>query len=186
MSQDRADVERLVGLPHAEPSVVEQRSTRRLTRRSLLRLGAGASAGTLVGIRPWATASAAAAGAPAVHLLRSSYTGLTGQSFALASGKLRLLSVSDVAGAAVDKSLVGTEDAFVLAFSHPLDAVLEAGTHTLSHAELGGFELFVSPVGRPRGDRRYEAVIDRSVSARKPPRRRPAPTSMRRRRITRA
>src|SRR3954463_1818882 len=180
MSQDRADVERLVGLPHAEPSAVdtaqpvagENRSTRRLSRRSLLRLGAAAGAGTLVGIRPWATASAAAASGSAGHLLRSSYTGLTGQSFALASGKLRLLSVSDVAGAAVKKSLAGSEDAFVLAFSRPLDAVLEAGTLTLSHAELGAFELFVSPVGRPRRDRRYEAVIDRSVRARRPPRRR--------------
>src|SRR3954468_22821504 len=115
----------------------ENRSTRRLSRRSLLRLGAAAGAGTLVGIRPWATASAAAASGSAGHLLRSSYTGLTGQSFALASGKLRLLSVSDVAGAAVKKSLAGSEDAFVLAFSRPLDAVLEAGTLTLSHAELG-------------------------------------------------
>ena len=180
MSQDRADVERLVGLLHAQPSAVDMaqseageiRSTRRLTRRSLLRLGAAASAGTLVGIRPWAAASAAAAGGPAVHLLRSSYTGLTGQSFALASGTLRLLSVSDVAGATVKKSLAGSEGAFVLAFSRPLDAALEAGTHMLSHPELGAFELFVSPVGRPRGDRRYEAVIDRSVRARRPPRRR--------------
>src|SRR4051794_4007307 len=128
MSQDRADVVRLVGLPHAQPSAVDmaepevgetpmladrgggragldlgQRLTRRLTRRSLLRVGAAASAGTLVGIRPWATA-AAAAGGPALHLRRSSYTGLTGQSFTLASrGTLRLLSVSDVAGAAVKK-----------------------------------------------------------------------------------
>jgi hypothetical protein len=197
MSQDRADVVRLVELPHAQPSAVDmaepevgetpmladrgggragldlgQRLTRRLTRRSLLRVGAAASAGTLVGIRPWATGPAAAAGGPALHLLRSSYTGLTGQSFTLASGKLRLLSVSDVAGAAVHKSLAGSEDAFVLAFSRPLDAMLEAGTCTLSHAELGAFELFVSPVGRPRRDRRYEAVIDRSVRARRPPRRR--------------
>src|SRR5215212_10116967 len=111
MSQDRADVERLVGLLHAQPSAVdmaqpeagetrmlagpaggrtrldrpglEPRSTRRLSRRSLLRLGAAASAGTLVGIRPWAMASAAAAAGPAVHLLRSSYMPLAGQTFAL-------------------------------------------------------------------------------------------------------
>jgi hypothetical protein len=159
-----------------------QRSTRRLTRRSLLRLGAAASAGTLVGIRPGATASAAAAGGPAGHLLRSSYTGLTGRSFTLASGQLRLLSVSDVAGAAVDKSLAGSDDAFVLAFSRPLDAVLEAGTHMLSHAELGPFALFVSPVGRPRRDRRYEAVVDRSVGARRSRQRRPGPAPTRRRR----
>src|SRR3954462_7039211 len=127
MSQNRADVERLVGLPHVEPSVVEQRSTRRPPRRSLLRLGAAASAGTLVGIRPWATASAAAAGGLALHLRRSSYTRLTGQSFTLRSGTLRLLLVSDVAGAAKNKSLAGAEAAFVLAFSRPLDAVVESG-----------------------------------------------------------
>jgi hypothetical protein len=154
---------------HPGPPV---RSTSQLTRRSLLRLGAAATAGTLVGIRPWAAASVAAAGGPAVHLLRSSYKGLAGQGFTLASGQLRLLAVSNVAGAAVEKGLAGSEDAFVLAFSRPRDAVLEAGTHTLSHAQLGAFELFVSPVGRPRRDRRYEAVVDRSVAARKPPRRR--------------
>src|SRR4051812_16976845 len=112
MSQDRADVGRLAGLAHVQPSAVDmlgQRSTRRLTRRSLLRVGAAAGAGTLVGIRPWAAGSASAAAGPAIHLLRSSYTGLTGQSFRLTTGTLRLLSVSDVAGAAVEKSLAGAE-----------------------------------------------------------------------------
>src|SRR3954453_12534867 len=143
MSQDRAHAARLVALPHGQPAAVDtaqpdvceiQRSTRRLPRRSLLHLGAAASAGTLVGIRPWATASAIAAAGPPAHLRRSSYTGLIGQSFALASGTLRLLSVSDVAGAGVNKSLAGAEGAFVLAFSRPLDGVLESGTHLLSHA----------------------------------------------------
>jgi len=160
------------------------RSTRGLTRRSLLRLGAAATAGTLVGLRP-ATASAAADGGP-LYLMRSSYTGLTRQTFTLESGRLRLLSVSDVAGAAVDKSLAGADDAFVLAFSRPLDAALEAGTHTLSHAELGTFDLFVSPVGRPRRDRRYEAVVDRSVGVSKAPRRDPVRTALGRRRVARA
>src|SRR4051812_20099232 len=51
-----------------ERAGLAQRSTRRLSRRSLLRLGAAASPGTLVGFRPWTTASAAAAGGPALHL----------------------------------------------------------------------------------------------------------------------
>ena len=149
-----------------------------LTRRTLLRSGAVAAATTLVGVRPWAPARAAAA-APAAHLLRSSYTGLTGQSFATESIGLRLLSVSDLAGAAIRPSLAGSEDAFALAFSGPLDAALETGTHTLRHAELGTFELFVSPVEQPRTDRRYEAVVDCSVGVPKSPPRRPHRPSVR-------
>ena len=142
-----------------------------LTRRSLLRTGALATAATFAGLGPWAAARAAAAGS---HLLRSSYTGLVGQRFAAGSVALRLLSVADVAGAAGNRSLVGSEDAFVLTFSGPLDPALEAGTHTLRNAALGTFELFLSPVGKPRKDQRYEAVVDRSVGAPKDPAKRAA------------
>jgi hypothetical protein len=142
--------------------------TTTITRRSLLRTGALATAATFAGLRPWAAARAEAA---ASHLRRSSYTGLVGQRFAVGAVELRLLSVADVAGAAANRSLAGSQDAFVLTLSGPLDRVLEAGTHTVSNAELGKFELFVAPVGRPRRDRRYEAVIDRSVGAPKSRRR---------------
>ena len=71
--------------------------------------------------------------------------------------------MDDIAGAAVDKSLAGSADAFVLEFSGPLEAALDGGTHAMSHPVLGGFELFVSEIEQPRADRRYEAVIDRSV-----------------------
>jgi uncharacterized protein DUF6916 len=128
------------------------------TRRSLLR--AGAIAVTLVGLRPPASASAAAAPG---HLLRSSYAGREGQRFLVGSVELRLVSVTDLAGASADRSLRGSEDAFALTFSDPLDAALEAGTHTVRHPDLGRFELFVAPVERPRSDRRYEAVVDRST-----------------------
>jgi len=133
----------------------------RLTRRSLIRSGTAVAA-TLVGLRPWAPARAAAAPS---HLLRSSYADLVGRRFTTGSVELRLLAVSDLAGAAASPSLVGNEDAFALAFSGPLDAPLGAGTHPMRNAELGTFELFVSPVERPRSDRRYEAVVDRSVAA---------------------
>ena len=73
----------------------------------------------------------------------------------------------DLAGAAVDKSLAGSEDAFVLAFAGPLDAALEGGTHAVTHPALGTFELFVSAVEQPQSERRYEAVIDRSVGAKR-------------------
>ena len=81
----------------------------------------------------------------------------------MGSVELQLQSISDVAGAALDASLEGSEDAFVLTFSGPLAQPLESGTHTLSHPELGTFELFISPIERPSTDCRYEAVIDRSV-----------------------
>ena len=86
-----------------------------------------------------------------------------GESFRVGPVDLRLLSVDDLAGAAVDKSLKGREDAFVLVFSGPLGAALDGGTHAVTHPALGTFELFVSAVEQPQTDRRYEAVIDRSV-----------------------
>ena len=128
-----------------------------LTRRTLLGLGATAAGAALAGAWPeWATA------APS-HLRRSSYAGRVGQRFAAGSVPLRLVSVADVAGAARDRSLAGSDDAFVLVFSGPLDRPLEPGIQRLSARGLGRFELFVSAVERPGADRRYEAVIDRSV-----------------------
>jgi hypothetical protein len=141
------------------------------TRRSLLRSGALASVAALVGLRPWAAAPAAAAPS---HLLRSSYEGLVGQRFGAGSVELTLVSVADVAGAAIDASLAGSEDAFVLTFTGALEPALESGTHTLSHPGLGSFELFLSAVEQPRSDRRYEAVVDRSVGAPRSPRKRAA------------
>ena len=144
-----------------------------ITRRSLIRAGALGAAASLVALRPWAAAPAAAAPG---HLRRSSYVGLVGERFRVGSIDLRLLSVDDLAGAAVDTSLACSEDAFVLAFAGALGAPLAGGTHSVTHLALGGFELFISGVGRPGSERRYDAVIDRSVrgprSARKPAARR--------------
>ena len=92
-----------------------------LTRRSLLRTAPAATAATLVGVRPLTAARAAAA---AGHLRRSSYPGLTGQSFRIGSVDVELLSVSDLAGVASQPALAGSEDAFALAFSGPLDSGL--------------------------------------------------------------
>ena len=115
----------------------------------------------MLGMQAWAAAPAAAASGS--HLSRSSYAGLTEPSFAVGSADLQLQSISDVAGAALDASLAGSEDSFVLTFSGPLAEPLESGTHTLCHPELGTFELFISPIERPSADCQYEAVIDRSV-----------------------
>jgi hypothetical protein len=133
------------------------------TRRTMLRTGAVATAATIAGLRPWAPQTASAA---LRHLRRSSYAGRVGQRFGAGAVELRLVAVSDVAGAAVHRSLRRSEDAFVLTFRGPLEPPLAAGTHSLSSAHLGRFQLFLAPVGRPRTDRRYEAVIDRSVGVR--------------------
>ena len=122
----------------------------------------------MLGMRPWAATPAAAAAGR--HLVRSSYTGLSRRSFSVGSAELQLESISDVAGAALDASLAGSEDAFVLTFSGPLAQSLESGTHSLRHPDLGTFELFISPITRPSTECRYEAVIDRSVRARSSPR----------------
>lgn len=127
-----------------------------ITRRALILAGAG----VLAGLRPWSPVAATAA---ASHLRRSSYARLVGRSVGCGSLRLRLVAVTDVAGAARDRSLKGSEDAFVLAFSGPLRPALVGGTHTVTAPGVEAFELFVAPVGRPRENRRYEAVIDRSV-----------------------
>lgn len=137
-----------------------------LTRRSLLRAGAGAGAAAVIGVRPWAAASAAAGGAPG-YLTRSGYAGLEGTTFTVETGAdpivLRLDSVADVAGAATRRALAGSEDSFALTFSGPLGSPLDSGIHTLRHPRLGSFELFASPVDEPEGSRTYEVVVDRSV-----------------------
>jgi hypothetical protein len=131
-----------------------------ITRRSLLRTGATATAAVVIGVRPWDPAAAGAAGVASTPLRRSDYAGLVGTDFAVADAPqaavLRLASVSDLARPA----LRGSEDAFSLTFSG--DTPLDSGIHGLTHPELGSFDLFVSPV--ETADRhRYQAVIDRST-----------------------
>jgi hypothetical protein len=130
-----------------------------MTRRALLQAGAAATAASLFGGRLWSPAAAAAAPG---HLKRSAYAGLTGGGFRASGTDLKLLSVADLAAR---PALAGSEDAFALAFSGPLGAPLESGIQTFSHPALGSFDLFVTPVDLPDGDRRYEVVVDRSVGA---------------------
>jgi hypothetical protein len=136
-----------------------------LTRRSLLCVGATASAAVALGVRPWTAEAAGGLG----YLSRSAYTGLEGTTFTVETGArpvmLKLEAVSDVAGAASKRALAGSDDAFALRFSGPISAPLDSGIHTLHHPSLGSFDLFSSPVDAPEDDRHYEIVIDRSVGA---------------------
>jgi hypothetical protein len=133
---------------------------KRLTRRSLLKTAAAAS---VAGLGPWSAATAEAA-VPA-YLRRSTYlrawrwgysTRIDGRRVAL-----RLVSAR------------GREDAFALTFAGPVGIPLASEIHRLRHPELGTFALFLSPVQAVRGDRRYEAVIDRRMSVARARRRAP-------------
>jgi hypothetical protein len=142
-----------------------------MTRRLLLRSGAAAAGATVVGLRPWSPGVADAA--MPRYLRRSTYLRLRSRRFtAHAGGRTAVLRLV---------SAKGRNAAFSLTFAGPLGAPLEAGTHTLRHPALGRFQLFLSPVGAPGRDLRYEAVIDRRMpmakARRRAPRRRRRGTS---------
>ena len=119
------------------------------TRRQVLKTGGAAIALAAVPPTAWAARSTEPA---AAHLIRSAWTGRLGEE--VGSG-LRLDAVSDI-GAAAERGLTGSEDAFVLSLSGP--RTLSEGVHP-----LGDGELFVAPVGVPGERQSYEAVVDRSV-----------------------
>jgi hypothetical protein len=137
---------------------------RGVTRRSLLATGGLAGAAFATGLRPWAPATAEAATDTPSYLIRSSYQSLSTNSFGTSlrgdTANLTLLSVDDLAAAATDKSLAGSEDAFSLTFSS--SAPLTAEIHTFSHPDLGVFDLFVAAV---ENKGRYEVLVNRSVNA---------------------
>src|SRR5258707_766272 len=131
-----------------------------LTRRQALQAGALAGLSTMLA-GPFAARATAAGTAP--YLRRSAYAGLVGEGFTIDGVSFVLASVSDLAGARRDPSLVGHEDAFVLEFDGPAGA-LDSGIHNFSQAALGNYSLFAGPVGEADGDSQgYEVVIDRSV-----------------------
>jgi hypothetical protein len=140
---------------------------RGVTRRSLLATGGLAGAAVAAGIRPWSPAQAQAATSADTpsYLLRSPYQSLSTQSFGASlrgqTSDLTLLAVEDLpAASAADKSLAGSEDAFSLSFSS--STPLPPEIHTLSHPDLGVFDLFIAPIERQGS---YEIVVNRSVNA---------------------
>lgn len=136
-----------------------------LTRRHLLTSGAAAA---MVIALPSGLAYASAALDPA-YLRRASYAGLVGQTFTVSwwggSARLTLDAVEDLAG----KGLAGRDDAFALVFSADPSASLDRqdGPVTLSHPKLGSFQLFLPPVDRAASRQDYEAIVNRSVGARR-------------------
>jgi hypothetical protein len=131
-----------------------------VTRRKLLQVGGLTGAAVLVGVRPWAPARASAANAVPDYLVRSSYLDLANPDFAISGGgTARLRGVSDLIGG---KNLIGSEDAFALSFE--CSRALPQGTVTLTHPELGRFDLFVAPGAGTD----INVVVNRSVGASRP------------------
>jgi hypothetical protein len=135
----------------------------RLTRRRLIQVGGSAAAVVYLGHMPGlALADTTAPG----FLRRSSYVSLVGTQFqAVETGAtLTLTAVADLVRAQAEPAFVGRDDAFALSFAGPADLVLAGGTHQLTNSTLGGFAVFIAPVGRPGASQSYELVVDRSVS----------------------
>lgn len=144
-----------------------------LTRRRLLALSGAATAATLVPVDALTKAAAAssggASGAPA-YLRRSTYTGLRSPDFRLRRGAVSTRAKLEHVSNLQHVEASAAEDAFSLGFSGPVSPVVEHGISTLSHPELGEFELFVAPVERPGAGQTYEAIVNRSVGVpRNPP-----------------
>jgi hypothetical protein len=136
-----------------------------LTRRKMIELsGLGAIALTVPLTVLEGSAVAAPAGPAPARLRRSSYLGLTGREFPTDAGvTLTLLKVADLGRAKTDATLVGHEEAFTLLFSGPASPLVPAAIHTLQHPELGAVNLFIAPVEAAGADRRYEAIVDRTI-----------------------
>ena len=52
---------------------------------------------------------------------------------------------------------------FSLFFRGPLDAFLQQATYSLSHEEMGSFDIFLVPLGREEKGYSYEAVFNYSI-----------------------
>ena len=129
------------------------RSTPRgITRRRLLATSGAATAAAVIGIQP-SVAFADGENTP-LYLVRSGYNGLSTLDFDVdGTTRMRLVALTDLPG------LEGSEDAFSLQFS---GGPIYPGLHTLSHPNLGRFDLTLGPIERSG---LYEAVINRSVNA---------------------
>jgi Domain of unknown function (DUF6916) len=137
----------------------------RITRRHLFAAGGSAGAAAFVALNPRIAAAASAVVADPGYLRRSTYTDLVGQDFALgwwgSDSSLQLASVSDL------PHLKGRDDAFSLIFLGEAATPPEGAEVALSHPKIGRFELFVTPVNRPGGPQQYEAIVNRSVGAKR-------------------
>lgn len=123
-----------------------------LTRRHLIASGvAGAAVLTLP------PAVAAATTSPALR--RSTWVELIGATVDCDGTGLKVLAVDDL-DFAVERSIVGHEDAFVVELAGP---ELAADVPVVRHPAFGSASLFVAPVDRPGSVITYQLLVDRTV-----------------------
>lgn len=142
---------------------------RGLTRGGLIKagaaaalvVGAGGAGRALAGAQPAAaglegSAIGKARGGPA-YLRRTTYLPLVGSDFRVRipdAGTLRLKLVEA-------RALRSPGDAFSLLFRGRRRAGVEGGIYRIEHPALGGFDLFVNPVGRGVKGLELEAIVNR-------------------------
>jgi hypothetical protein len=149
-----------------------------LTRRALIAAGGAAlaaaalaDASRIAGLAtqiaspgPRAASAPAAGGGPA-QLRRSTFTGLIGDRFdlATANGRVtgRLIAVESARSSRVRGSQATPEETFGLVFHAERGPRLPDGIMTVSHAGLGAFSLFVSRSSAGRRGQEYAAIINR-------------------------
>lgn len=142
-----------------------------LTRRAMLHTGGLASAGLWLGLHPglaraMGAATSATDGSAPYFLQRSTYAGLSSATFTDVtdgSQSLQLALVGDLD----DPSLQGADNAFRLALTSSGTPV-DGGIRTLSHPQIGQFDVFMAPVGPPGPTVTYEVIVDRAVPAQAP------------------
>jgi hypothetical protein len=137
-----------------------------ITRRRLVQAGAAGAATVWLG---GLTKLVPAAGASPLTsaLKRSTYLSLADPGFKISidgsNVPLQLAAVEDLAVAGAVPALRGSEAAFSVRFAGNGFAPFRSGTRTLSHPEMGTFQLFVSPVEARGATQTYEAVVDRTI-----------------------
>lgn len=137
-----------------------------LSRRNLLGGAGGAAlAAALVGLPGrWGRLQSPAAG-----LTLATVAPLVGSSFAVRlapwqTEAFTLVAVDEYAPRAGAHPASG--EAFSMLFASSARIAVPSATYQVHHPALGGFRLFLSPVGAGGDGPRYEAVVDRRVPAR--------------------
>jgi len=136
-----------------------------LTRRGLLAAGGVATAGAWVALHPhlaWAADAASSTSAAPNYLVRSTYNGLSAATFTDVTGGGSTSLLLNEVGDLDDPTLQGSDDAFRLELSSNAPAMAD-GIRTLSHPDIGQFDVFMTPVGMPSSTMNYEVVVDRVV-----------------------
>jgi hypothetical protein len=139
-------------------------AVKRITRRRLVQAGAAGAATVWLGRFEHIEGIARAAVGSHPELSRATYAGLSSATFGVAGGtSLELVSVGDLPVAESVPGLQGRDDAFLVRFRGAGATPLTQGTHTMSHPQLGRFDLFIAPVDQAGDEQDYEAVVDRTV-----------------------